>query len=155
MTSREQPASTCVVGFGSPHGDDQVGWQLVSRLAARELAGAVFHQAASPLDLLAHLSSAARLVLIDACRTGAAPGTIVRWEWPLDCLGHLPPRSTHGLGLREALSLAETMGLLPGQIVLFGMEMQQAAPGTGLSTTILQACEELERRLVEEILGRV
>ena len=66
-----------------------------------------------------------------------------------DLAAHLP-WSTHGLGLVEALQLAQTLGRIPGQVAIATVEAQDTAPGSPLSPAAARGLDDL----VESILRR-
>ena len=120
--------ATRVVGVGSPHGDDRIGWDLIEALtAAGPPAGVEAVCLRTPLDLLEHLDGCETLVVVDACRGGGSPGTIVEVDRDLLATEGAAGSSSHGLGLREALALAEALGRLPPRVIVFGVEMGPAA----------------------------
>jgi hydrogenase maturation protease len=60
--------ATLIVGIGSPHGDDQIGWRIAEALMAEHRVGWIIRTARSPTDLLAWLDDKVeRLVICDAC----------------------------------------------------------------------------------------
>ncbi len=76
------------------------------------------------LELLDELDGEDLLVLVDAVRFGAAPGTVHLREW-----SELPetPRaavSVHGIGPAEALAMGRRLApeRMPGRVVLVGIE---------------------------------
>jgi hydrogenase maturation protease len=140
-----------VLAIGSPHGDDRVGCELLDRLRQQLPAGVEAETLAEPLALLEHLDGCSRLVVVDACRTGATPGTVIRLAWP-DCgLSQDAGASTHGFGVAAALGLAQALGKLPPRVVLIGVEVEACGPGATLSPAVRAALPELCRRVLEEI----
>ena len=122
-----------VVGVGSPHGDDRVGWRLVEDLAESAGPGVEAVAVAQPLDLLDHLDGCSALIVVDACRAGRAPGI----GGGLDLAGG-PARvrgfgSTHGLDLAMALEMADVLGRLPPSVLLFAVEAGACGPVADLS----------------------
>ena len=91
------------------------------------------------------------LLLVDAVVAGTRPGTIHRFEWPDSRIDALRPGSTHDLRPAEALRLASALGIAPGRIIVFGMEIESLDPHTGLSQSVMAAVPELVRRLIEEL----
>lgn len=143
-------ATTRLIGIGSPHGDDAVGWQLVDRLQGR--AGVVAEcLALGPGQLLDAVRDCGRAIVIDGCASGRTPGTITRLVWPDPRIAAAGPRSTHGLGVAELLQLAATLGWLPPQVVLFGVEVGDCRPGGTLSPAVAAALPELERQVLAEL----
>jgi hydrogenase maturation protease len=136
-----------VVGVGSPHGDDQVGWRLVEGLAGSAGPGVEAVAVAEPLGLLDHLDDCSALIVVDACRAGRAPGSVAVLTWPEDRPEFEVSASTHGLGLAMALELGAVLGCLPPSVLLFAVEAGSCGPVTGLSLELESSLPELDRRL--------
>jgi hydrogenase maturation protease len=141
------------VALGSPHGDDRAGWEVVERVRREDLSldTVVLHD---PVGLLDCLEGCACVVLVDACRSGAEPGTIRRFTWPAPELDRQGGPSTHGLGVVGALALAEALGRLPPRVVLFGVEAAACEAGAALSTAVRGALPELCRQVLAEARGQ-
>jgi hydrogenase maturation protease len=143
----------CVLGLGSPHGDDAAGWHVIERLRRRS--GVLAHLGTvEPSRLLDHLGDCRRLVLVDACQSGQPPGTLIRLQWPEASLRGQRRRSSHALGLGEALALAEMLGRLPPAVIFWGIEIARCEPGEDLTPAVRRGLPELERHVLEE-LGHV
>jgi len=113
-----------IIGIGSSHGPDRVGWLAVdalqqSDLAARLPAEAVsFSQCRFPAQLWQLVDGCSLAILIDA--VCAEPGVVfeidsgdlVRWK---------ELHSTHGIGVGEALSLIPVLTDRPPRVVLLGI----------------------------------
>jgi hydrogenase maturation protease len=90
-------------------------------------------------------------VVVDATRSGEAPGTVRRLPRAAPALR--APASSHALGVSQALALAEALGRAPRRLELVGVE---AGDGTGLTP-----CREVERAvpgavaLVREVLAEL
>ena len=122
--SRRCPRTLCV-GIGSPYGDDQVGWRIVQELAQLQLPGVEARQASSPSDVLDWLDQHDRLIICDACRGAGPVGSVHRWVWPCPSIAELRSATSHAIGIAETLSLAASLGRLPAEVVVWGVE---AAP---------------------------
>lgn len=149
------PASRrLVIGIGNTErGDDAVG-----RLVARLLRGRVPDdveirerdgEASTLLDLLGTADAA---YLIDAAVSGAAAGTVNRF----DCVSEPLPKSaravsTHGFGVTEAVDLARVLGRLPACCVLYTIEAGTVASGAPLSTPARTAAEAVAERVAAEL----
>lgn len=126
-----QRPPTLLVGIGSEHGGDQLGWQVARAIAPLELAGLEVRIAAKPFDLLDWLGNCKSLHVCDACldATGDADrssgetkrGRIHRWEWPDLPVEPLSWSGTHDFGLVGALQLAAELAWLPPQVIVWGM----------------------------------
>jgi hydrogenase maturation protease len=149
---RDKPGTVKVLGLGSPHGDDQAGWKLVAFLNERLPAVAAV-ALSEPLGLLDHLEGCAHLVLVDACQSGATPGTVLRLTWPDPRLDAPGGTSTHGLGVGSALALARTLRRLPPRVVLISVEVESCEPGADLSPAVRAALPELFRQVLAEVNG--
>jgi hydrogenase maturation protease len=51
--------------------------------------------------------------------------------------------STHSVGVTETIELARSLGCLPERVVVYGIEVSNLAPGTGLSDEVEEAVNEL------------
>lgn len=106
---------------------------------------------AQPMDLLEHLADCRRMLILDACRSGAPPGSIVRLQWPDPRIPRTPFASSHALGLADALRLAECLGRLPPRVVILAVELHDVGPGFGASHAVRRAIPELVRCVREEL----
>lgn len=140
-----------IVGLGSPHGDDQVGWAAVDRLRPRLPGGMSAHKVRDGLELLDCLKGHDLAVVIDAAAPAGRPGLVRSFNWPCVELTQCALWSTHGLGLVEALQLAEVMGQLPRHVSIYTIEGRDTSPVASLS-------DEVERQInvvVENVLADV
>jgi hydrogenase maturation protease len=136
----------CVIGVGSSHGDDQVGWLLVDAVARTPLPGTRFVVAGCPADLLDCVRECRSLVIVDACQRGDAPGTMTSftWPWPSESPNiAAPARSTHGMSVSSALALAQRLRILPPDVELLAIEVQACVPGTSLSPALQRRLPQL------------
>ena len=149
-------ARTTVIGIGNPdRGDDAAG-----RLATRRLAGAVppaievSEQDGEVTSLLAAIENAAAVYLIDACASGAKPGTVHRFDVAAGPLPHETfSLSSHGLGLAEAIELARALGQLPPRCIVYAIEAGSVEPGGAVSPAVSAAIEETSERVRRELLA--
>lgn len=107
-----------VAGIGSPFGADRTGWQAVE--AWREGLGAGCFEAVECVlwdrpgtALLPEVAERPQVVLVDALAGGGEPGTVHRFTEVGPLRMDYQPLSSHGVGLAEALSLAQALGELP------------------------------------------
>lgn len=138
------------VGFGSPHGDDQIGWRVAEALAPLQSECRQVRKAASPPDLFDWLEGVDRLTLCDACRGAVSPGTLFRWRWPEIPTSRLRNSGSHDLGLIGVLHLAGRLGRLPASVEIVGIEIQQSAPGTPMSAAVTDALSRVVATLRSE-----
>jgi hydrogenase maturation protease len=154
-----------IAGIGNPWAsDDGVGGEVVrrlqERLAAKPLAArpAVRLLALPRPDvaLIDAIGDCERLIVVDAVRSGAPPGTLHRVAW---APGSVEDRgvaraSSHGLGVREVLELAAAMDKLPARVELWGVEIVSTEPGQGLSPAVTAALPGLVERLLSALQGQ-
>ena len=143
-----------VIGIGNlERGDDAAGRIALRQLRGRLSAGvALVEMSGEATELLATMEGAGAAYLIDACVSGAAPGAIHRFDaavspWPRA----LRSRSTHGLGLAEALELARALGVLPHRCVVYAIEGAAYDLGAPLSAPVRAQIDALAARLAAEI----
>ncbi len=139
-----------ILALGSSHGDDQAAWQLVELLSADPKCADRCARINSPWDVVSHLADGGPVIIVDACQSGAAGGTIRRWS-----ALELPPdsgsrTSSHGGSLGEAFRLARSLGYDLSQVTVIGIEVETTEPGTSLSPTVQQAVESLACELRDE-----
>ena len=147
----ELPADVLVAGFGSPHGDDQAGWQVVAALRQRPALRARFQKITEGTQLVEELAECGRLIVVDACRSGGELGTITRLAWPDPRIRQYHNHSTHGVGLCNALVLAERLGRMPPFVEIFGIETGSFRPLDEVSLEVAQAVAELEKILTAKL----
>ena len=95
--------------------------------AARAPAVVDIGPAAEPLDLLGRWDAADLAVVIDAIRSGAVPGTVRVVDLTATSGEDDRATSTHGIGLRGVLRLAQVVGDAPGRVVVVGIEGTNSA----------------------------
>jgi len=143
-----------IVGLGSPHGDDQLGWVAVDRLLPRLPAGITADKVNGGLELLECLGGHDWAVVIDAAAPASQPGTIRSFAWPSPELAQCAPWSTHGLGLVQALQLAETLGRLPQRVTVYTVEAVNTSPGASLSGDVARWLDAVVEAVLREVTCR-
>ena len=146
-----------VIGIGSPFGDDRLGWVAAEALrktlgrrapdSARIAVSTCDHPGGLPI---AQWRTSDRVVLIDAVRTGAAPGTLHRLDGGRLHAGEAV-LSSHGFGVAAALELARALDSLPRRLTLFGIEMDADHAGPDLSRAVQAALPQLLGEVEREL----
>lgn len=145
-------ARTLVVGLGSPHGDDRIGWEVARVLTDRLPAEVCVRETAIPANLLDWLPEYAVCHLIDGCSLRGRLGTLHRWKWPAGDFATLSERfSTHGMSLIEALRFAERLQILPKDVTIWGVEIGNTRQAADLSAELSEQIPTLAETLAEEI----
>ena len=112
---------------------------------------------ADPTALIDLMAGRDLVVVVDAVRSGAAPGTLhVRdagaADPPLPSWG-AGATSTHGFGLAEVLDLARTLGALPERLVVVGVEAAGFDHGAQLSPAVSAAVPAAVAAALDLIAG--
>lgn len=141
-----------VIGVGNAfRGDDAVGLVVARRL--RERGVEALEQEGEPVALLEAFADRDAVVLVDAVRSGAAPGTVHRVDvsnaaLPAELGG---ASSTHLLGVGEAIELARALARLPARVVVFGVEGERFDAGDELSPAVAAAVEPVVDAVLAEV----
>lgn len=136
-----------VVGLGSPdRGDDGVGVAVARAVAARGLPDVDVLTHEDPTDLVELWAGRELVVVADAVRSGAEPGTIVVVETgaegerlPESAWGRSGRGGTHAFGLASAVELARALHRLPRRVALLGIEAASFEHGAPLSRSVAAA----------------
>lgn len=140
LTSNPEVPSTLVLALGNPlMGDDGFGLAVLAQLKrSSEAQGPLILMDGGTwgMNLLPPIEAAQRVILIDAIKIGAVPGTLIRLE-----RDELPryfshKLSPHQIDLREILALAELRGTLPAEIVAIGVEPESVTFRMSLSPVV-------------------
>lgn len=137
------------LGLGSPHGDDQAGWLVIERLHQRGVSTADAVALNSPNEIWDRCTPDRQLILCDAAVGIGADGTVRHWNWPGVLL---PERSvgTHDFPLGEVLTVGQSLGLCPPEVVIWTISASKFAPEDEMSFAVRQAAVSLAQRLYEE-----
>jgi hydrogenase maturation protease len=167
MTDAAHRSRTLVIGVGNAfRRDDGVGAAAVERLRQRAPGGRAADDVqvlcldGEPTRLIDAWDGAERTVVVDAVRSGAAPGTVQRVEVDLDgddVASQLPGSrfgaSSHSAGIAEAVALGRVLGRLPHRLVVFGVEGEDFGPGPGLSPAVQTALGTVTDGIARELAG--
>lgn len=113
---------TLVVGIGSPHGEDMIGWRIADLIAQLGLPGVTVRRAQLPLDLLDWLECYSVTHIIDAMQSSTGDEAVVRcWQWP-NVQGLVSSASTsHNFDIVSVLRLAGVLGKDRANIFIWGV----------------------------------
>jgi hydrogenase maturation protease len=140
-----------VIGVGNEfRRDDAVGLIAVRRLREHGVNG---EEHEGDLATLANRwEQADGVILIDAAKSGAPPGTVHRLDVssaPLD--RQLFKCSTHALGLADIIELSRALRTLPARVLVFGVEVRDVSAGIGLSLEVDRALQTLINEVLEHV----
>ena len=143
-----------VIGIGNPDCGDDAAGRLVGRLLRGRLPHSIRIEETDgeATSLLARLEGKDWAYLIDACASGAAPGTLHRFDasrapLPAARFGF----STHGMGLPDAIELARALGTLPPRCIVYAVEGIAFEAGAPLSPAVARSLPSLAERLCHDI----
>ncbi len=139
-----------LIGVGNRwRGDDGAGLAVARRVRELEPAGVEVRELEGDATALVDAwSGADHVVVVDAAQSGAAPGTIRRFD---ASAASLPVRSlrssTHAFGVSDAIELARALHRLPGRLEVYAIEGASFVAGDRLSPSIERAVAELADEL--------
>ena len=128
-----------MIGVGNAaRGDDAAGLLAARAVGGIELEG-------DPSALLELFDGLDAAVVVDAVRSGAAAGTVRRFD---AAAGPLPATlrsstSTHLVGIADAIELARVLGRLPGVLVVYAIEGERFDLGAPVSPAVAAALERV------------
>lgn len=134
---------TLIVGIGNAfRSDDGVGPFVAEALATKGYEASV--HAGDGTGLMDLFEAHEEIVLVDATRSDAEPGTMIALDAAAERLpADLFHYSTHRFGLAEAVETARALGTLPKSVTVYGIEGQEFGAGTDLSEPVSKAAEKL------------
>ena len=147
------PSAPLLIGVGNEfRGDDGVGIIVARRLRASKPANLTILEASGEgAALMEAWKDASHVIVIDATRSGSAPGKIHRFEAHTE---PLPSRffhySTHAFSVAEAVELARALNQLPPQLIVYGIEGRNFTAGEGLSPEVEKAADSVIARLLQD-----
>lgn len=146
---------TVVIGLGNPlMGDDGLG--LAALEALRE--GWDFEPHLELMDggtwgmnLLPFIESADRVLILDAIKANAAPGTLLELDRDQIPRFLATKISSHQIDFREVLALAELRGTLPAELVALGVQPDAVEMSAELTPVVRERVPALLERALERL----
>jgi hydrogenase maturation protease len=143
---KQQPFLAVCCG-NADRGDDAAGPLVAGKLL--ELGVPVVVNSGDALDLLDQFEQASRIVLVDAVRTGAPPGTIFQWDARYERIpGGDSPASGHSISVSQAVELARILDCLP-ECTVYGIEAGHFEQGEPPTHEVLAAVDVVAMRVNE------
>lgn len=145
--------SILLVGIGNEYRGDDAAGLLIARKLREQLPHAleVIEQSGEGAALLESWENAESVILVDAVQSGAAAGTIHRFEAHAQALpSNFFHYSTHAFSVAEAVELARALNRLPPLLVVYGIEGKNFAHGAPLSSEVESAIAEAVVRIQHE-----
>lgn len=137
-----------VIGIGnSDRGDDAAGI-----LVARGLQRTRVRELADCASLIDAWEGETDVVVVDAMRSGAAPGAVLRFDASVSEVPMRTVSSTHSLGLAETIELGRALGRLPARLVVLGIEADRFEHGGTPSDAVMEAVSEVVTAIEGEVV---
>ncbi len=158
MTPGSVDGAVLVLGLGSPLlGDDGAGLALLEELTAEPDPGVEYVDGGTQgLALLGRIAGRRALLIVDAVKTGAPPGTVHVLR-DRDAMKHSGwSRTAHETNAGELLAAATLLGLAPDDVSIVGVEPERLEIGMGLSGAVQHALPEAVERarsVIAEMAG--
>lgn len=140
--------SAFIIGVGNPwRSDDGIGPYVAGLLCERGFDA--IEESGEGARLIAAFEGRDFVILVDAMRSGAAVGTVRRFEPLREPLpSGLFHYSSHQFALAEAVETARAIGRLPAHLVIFGIEGIEFGYGNELSVPVRGAAEEVVAAII-------
>jgi hydrogenase maturation protease len=156
---------TLILGIGNEWAsDDGVGPEVVRRVqkwweahGSKASSEVGFRIMARPdLSLLDLMAETDHLIIVDAVVSDALPGALHRQPWKAEALASrgVERASSHGFGVGELLQMAASLGKLPDEVELWGIEIASTEPGQGLSPQVTAAIPDIINKLKTDLLNQ-
>lgn len=142
-----------VIGIGNGYRrDDGVGLAAAEALDVRAIPNVVVKtDIADPMGLLEAWTDAARVVIIDAAIADpSTPGRIRRCDLT-DMAAQTEGLHSHSIDIGRTHALGRSLGRVPGELVVFTVEVADTDDGLGLSPRVAGAVPKVVEMVVAEI----
>jgi hydrogenase maturation protease len=110
----------------------------------------VYEYQAMDLSLLLQFKGAAKIILVDALKSGSPAGTVSKYDITSTAGPLLKLPNLHELQLYDMLDIASETGLLACPVVVIGVEPKDVSPGEGLTDTLADAIDTLISQIKSE-----
>jgi hydrogenase maturation protease len=151
----ERKPRILIIGVGNEYRrDDAAGLHVARHLKQMSLPDDVtVVESDGGMEILEVWRDAETVILIDAVRSGAAVGTIHRFDAAAQGIPRsiLAQCSTHALSLVDAIEIARSLNQIPSSLIVYGIEGKQFEGGTGLSPEVERAAGKAATCVLGEI----
>lgn len=149
MKRASQAPDMQIICCGNPNrGDDSAALLVAQQLRQSGIQAEI--QPGDALDLIESWDETGEVIVVDATVTGATPGTIRVWNGSLPEQVVTGSASTHGLGVAEAIYLAEILHRLPKHLRVYGIEGKEFRPGEQVSPEVREAADKVAKQIAAE-----
>jgi hydrogenase maturation protease len=156
MTRATRPR-ILIIGVGNAYRSDDAVGLFVARRLREEMhlqtnQTTIQEESGEGTALIEAWQEAEAVIVIDAVRSGAPPGSVHRFDASQQALPAVfSCASTHAFGLAEALEMARALQQLPSRLIVYGIEGENFAAGMELSPAVEHAIHIVVERIRTEV----
>ena len=148
-----------IIGMGNEFRTDDAAGLIVARTIQERLEpGIRIVEGVSEGSALMDAWKDARVaIIIDSVTSGAEPGYIYKFDALKDILPeeYFRGYSTHAFSVAQTVQLARTLKVLPGKLVVYGIEGANFTTGTKITPEVLRAVERLTEIILNDIKSEI
>lgn len=148
------PPHILVIGCGNLlRGDDAVGPTLIKLLAENGVPNGVRLADAgiAGMDVAFEMAGVEEVIIVDACKSGVAPGEIIELDGDAISLESLSVINTHEFRFQHAIALGRLIlkENYPSKVRIFLVEAEHSNPGDSMSPRVAESVARLCGELLE------
>ena len=133
-----------LIGIGNPdRGDDAAGWAVADRVTSWR----VERRQGGSFDVVDVWGARDEVVIVDAMRSDAEPGTVKRFDAINETLPVGAFSSTHSFGPAAVVELARALDRLPESLLVIGIEADDMSMGKRMSPPVAEAVDAVAKEL--------
>jgi len=144
-----------VIGLGNDYRSDDAAGLLIARRIKKISPDTVrvVEGVSDTAALFDAWKGAEKVIIVDAAASGMNPGRIYRFNALIENIPEdfFCSYSTHDFSITDSVELASTLGELPDEIIIFGIEGERFMHGSTLSPEVEKAIPDLTKRILDEI----
>ncbi len=147
-------SKTLIIGIGNEYrGDDAAGLIAARKIKDHNLSDIdVIENNGDGADLIEKWTGRKHVILIDAVLSGSPPGTIHKFTAPGSILpSELFKFSTHLFSVTQAIYLSASLGNLPQELTIYGIEAASFDSGIHISTEVEKAVNNIVQLVIKII----
>jgi hydrogenase maturation protease len=141
-----------IIGIGNPfRGDDGAGPAVIDALLGKlPMEITLSKQRGDISELIDCFASYPSVYIVDACSSSAAPGTCHRIDGLNEPLPAETQVSTHGMTIRQAITLARTLDKLPSKLIVYAISGNQYHMSNTLSPPVANTIDSVVQNILNE-----
>ncbi len=144
-----------VLGIGSSHGDDSIGWHVVNRLSRKNLPGLCLRKLNSPMEIIDHLASSRQIHIVNAAIGMDANQPVGKFRYSPEsqwaAIESASTSSTHGIDVPQTMRLAQTLDRPTDHVLIWFARGEKFDSMAEPSLTAIESA----RQCAEAIMGEL